>query len=203
MRNIIFNQNAISPGKIVCIGQNYAEHIKELGSAFPESMVLFAKPNSAIAEGLRFIDENCHYECEISFVVQGGQFAGVGMGLDLTKRALQSQLKKAGLPWERAKAFDGAAVFGEFVPLQQTDIDALHFELFINGELRQEGGVADMIHKPAGILQEIQAFMTLDDGDVVMTGTPKGVGSYAQGDRFYVKLHCGAKLLCEASWIAE
>jgi 2-keto-4-pentenoate hydratase/2-oxohepta-3-ene-1,7-dioic acid hydratase in catechol pathway len=202
MRTVNFDGREVAVGKVVCVGRNYAEHIAELGNELPSSMVLFAKPNSAVTRELRAIEEgDCHYECEICFIVREGRFVGVGLGLDLTKRAVQTALKSKGLPWERAKAFDGAAVFGDFVACESAD--ELHFEMSINGELRQKGGVADMIYKPAQILDEVSSFMSLDDGDVVMSGTPKGVSTYKRGDRFEARLYSGKRLLCEVKWEAK
>ncbi len=116
MKSVRLNGNEVFPSKIVCIGRNYVEHIRELGNEIPTEPVIFIKPNSAIAENIHSNDsEEIHFEGEISFMVRSGELAAVGFGLDLTKRNLQSRLKAKGLPWERAKAFDGAAVFSEFV----------------------------------------------------------------------------------------
>ena len=110
--------------------------------------------------------------------------AGVGFGLDLTQRELQSKLKAKSLPWERAKAFDGAACFSDFVGLGGTEISSLTMELEINRERRQSGGYELMIYKPEQILAEILEFMSLEDGDIIMTGTPGGVGQVLSGDHF-------------------
>ena len=116
MRSIVLDVREVFPTKIVCIGMNYVEHIRELGSETPENPVIFLKPNSAISRDIQSSkNELIHYESEISFVVNSGRLSAVGFGLDLTKRELQSGLKARGLPWERAKAFDGSAVFSEFV----------------------------------------------------------------------------------------
>ena len=117
MRSIQFGNQSITPSKVVCIGKNYTAHIEEMNSAVPDQMVVFMKPNSAIGTTLRALaDEPIHYECEICLQVQSSEIFGVGVGLDLTKRELQRKLKQAGLPWERSKAFDGAALFSAFVP---------------------------------------------------------------------------------------
>ncbi|MGL5358272.1 MAG: fumarylacetoacetate hydrolase family protein, partial [Shewanella sp.] len=112
--------NAIYPTKIVCIGRNYVDHIHELGNEIPEDMVVFVKPNSAITTQLhsQHQGEALHYEAELCFLFQGGRFSHVAVGLDLTKRALQNQLKAKGLPWERAKAFDGAALLSPFIAIE-------------------------------------------------------------------------------------
>ncbi len=203
MPTIIVNGNPTTPSKVVCIGRNYVAHIKELGNEIPDDMVVFNKPNSAISNTLySTLDEAIHYEGELAFVVQAGELSAVGFGLDLTKRTLQSKLKEKGLPWERAKAFDGAAVFSEFVPLP-ADIETLSLRLTVDGEIRQEGGVPLMMYPPQTILRELSIFTTLEDGDIIMTGTPKGVGIVKQGERFEGQVLAGSDVLVEASWIAE
>ena len=176
MKKVKVGRRKVTPSKIVCIGRNYVEHIEELGNEIPENLVIFLKPNSAISEELQaFHEEPLHYEGELCFIFEEGRFSAVGFGLDLTKRDLQSRLKVKGLPWERAKAFDGAVVFSPFVPM--ADIDpSLALELDIDGGNMQSGDISLMIYKPDTILAEISTFMTLEDGDIVMTGTPKGVG---------------------------
>ena len=129
MKSVIVDNKAITPTKIICIGRNYVEHIAELGNEIPDEMVVFNKPNSAIStELLSFHQEPLHYEAELCFVIKNQKFCSFGIGLDLTKRGLQSKLKAKGLPWERAKSFDGSAVFSDFVAID--DVDAsLSFEL--------------------------------------------------------------------------
>jgi 2-keto-4-pentenoate hydratase/2-oxohepta-3-ene-1,7-dioic acid hydratase in catechol pathway len=204
MQSIQVNGAEVYPSKIVCVGRNYVAHIEELGNEMPDEMVLFNKPNSAISDILRSqVDgEALHYEGEISFLVNGGALSAVGFGLDLTKRALQSKLKAKGLPWERAKAFDGAALFSEFVSLP-AKLDRLSLELSVDGKLRQAGGVGLMIHKPAAILAEIAAYTTLEDGDVIMTGTPAGVGAIHTGERFEAAVSAAGHTLARATWVAQ
>ncbi|WP_281213094.1 fumarylacetoacetate hydrolase family protein [Shewanella insulae] len=203
MRLVKYLEQQVMPSKIVCVGRNYVEHIKELNNEMPEEMVLFVKPNSAISETLLSTDqEPLHYEAELCFLVKAGCFEGVGIGLDLTKRQLQSRLKTKGLPWERAKSFDGAALFSEFVPFDG-DLDSLSFRLIVDGELRQQGDVALMLNRPEAMLAEIASFMTLEDGDILMTGTPKGVGQIAKGERFTLELYQGERQLVSQSWVAK
>jgi len=196
-------QGEIAPAKIVCVGRNYVAHIEELGNEVPEQMVVFCKPNSAISQVLYAFHggQQLHFETEICYMVQDGQLAAVACGLDLTKRDLQSGLKKKGLPWERAKAFDGSALFSPFVPLPEGGPE-LTVQMYLNGELRQQGSTAMMIYSPEVILQEICSFMTLDDGDIIMTGTPAGVGRVTVGDQFLLRLLAGETLLSEAAWKA-
>ena len=181
----------VRPSKVVCIGRNYVDHIKELANEIPDEMVVFLKPNSAISATLSAMhnDEALHYEAELSFLYQGGQFTGVALGLDLTKREVQGKLKAKGLPWERAKAFDGSAVFSDFVAIPEEGLSQLNLSLVINDELKQQGGVSLMLVKPAEILKELQSFISLEDGDIVMTGTPKGVGVIATEDSFVGQIY--------------
>jgi 2-keto-4-pentenoate hydratase/2-oxohepta-3-ene-1,7-dioic acid hydratase in catechol pathway len=202
MHTIAFNKGLITPSKIVCIGRNYVAHIVELGNEIPDDMVVFNKPNSAIGTTLHSSrGEPLHYESELCFIVQSGGLSAVGFGLDLTKRTLQSKLKGKGLPWERAKAFDGSVLFSTFVPLPE-DIETLSLLLRVDGKLRQTGGTPLMMYKPATILSELSKFMTLEDGDVVMTGTPSGVGQVVTGENFEGKVLSGDEELLSHSWTA-
>ena len=203
MKTVNFDTKAIAPSKIVCIGRNYVEHIEELGNEIPSSMVVFMKPNSSIESKLLTCkEEPIHYESEISFFIEAGKISGVGFGLDLTKRGVQSKLKEKGLPWERAKAFDGAAVFSDFVRFTG-DLESLHVKLSINGKMVQNGAVTHMLYKPLQMIKEIESFSTLLNGDIVMSGTPKGVGVVKKGDKFLGQIFTGNKLLVEKEWIAQ
>jgi 2-keto-4-pentenoate hydratase/2-oxohepta-3-ene-1,7-dioic acid hydratase in catechol pathway len=202
MHCVTHNGNAVIPSKIVCIGRNYVEHIKELGNEIPDQMVVFNKPNSALSDKLvAHRGEAIHYEGELAFLVAGGQPVAVAFGLDLTKRELQSQLKSVGLPWERAKSFDGAALFSEFVDIQG-DINTLSLQLTVNASLRQKGGVELMTYKPLDIIAELASYTTLFDGDIVMTGTPGGAGVINHGDQFSGAVMQGEKSLVTANWLA-
>lgn len=203
MKPIKLDGKDVYPSKIVCIGRNYVGHIKELGNEMPTEPVIFLKPNSAISEIIHSSDvEPIHYEGELSFVVMSGRLAAVGFGLDLTKRELQSRLKAKGLPWERSKAFDGAAIFSSFVACP-ADISRLRLELKINDELIQTGGYELMINKPDAILEETSDFLTFEDGDLIMTGTPAGVGAVNRGDRFSGRVFDGDSLLVDAAWVVQ
>jgi 2-keto-4-pentenoate hydratase/2-oxohepta-3-ene-1,7-dioic acid hydratase in catechol pathway len=203
MNSIKLESGSFTPSKIVCIGRNYLEHIKELGNETPEQMVIFNKPNSAISERLHATrGEPLHYEGEICFMVRDNELHALGFGLDLTQRELQSKLKARGLPWERAKAFDGAACFSDFVTLGDIEPASLSLQLEINGELRQHGDYDLMLHKPAQILAGIQEFMTLEDGDIIMTGTPSGVGQVQTGDQFVGRVISDGRILVSRQWQA-
>lgn len=204
MNTVWLGRRQVKPSKLVCVGRNYVEHIHELGNAIPEEMVVFNKPNSAIASRLSaFHEEPLHYEAEICFLIRRKKLAAVGFGLDLTKRALQSRLKQKGLPWERAKAFDGSALFSRFVPLEHYAIDQLSLELYINGVRIQCGHVSQMLYPPRTILKELSRYTSLQTNDIVMSGTPSGVGQIQAGDQFTGRVKCGEKTLVEVQWQAE
>ncbi|MGR5286057.1 fumarylacetoacetate hydrolase family protein [Vibrio maritimus] len=203
MKSVVVGEKTFYPSKILCVGRNYVEHIRELGNEVPENMVVFNKPNSSIATDLySFLDEPLHYEAEICFIVRDKQLYAVGFGLDLTKRGLQSTLKAKGLPWERAKAFNHSAKFSRFVPLGDMDINELEVELFINSMRMQLGSTRQMLYKPDVILSELNTYTHLEDGDIVMTGTPQGVGEIVAGDRFLGRIKHQGKAVIEVEWLA-
>jgi len=204
MKTVLLDGKKVSPSKVICVGRNYVEHIKELNNEVPTSMVLFMKPNSALSDQLITGKQTpLHYEGEISFLIQQKTICGVAFGLDLTNRELQSELKGKGLPWERAKAFDGAAVMSPFVSIQVSDVDKLAMQLWINDVLVQEGDISLMIYKPLTVIEEISSFSTLYDNDIIMSGTPKGVGSYKKDDKFVGKIFLEGKEILSAEWIAQ
>ncbi|MBW2940667.1 fumarylacetoacetate hydrolase family protein [Zhongshania aquimaris] len=193
------------PGKVVCVGRNYAEHAKELGNPVPNSPLLFIKPATAMVamaepvalpEGLGA----CHHELEMALLI--GQpltkaapdqcraaIAGIGLALDLTLRELQDELKRKGHPWERAKAFDGASPLSEFVAFDQNlDFASLTLRLTRNGGVQQQGSCGDMLFSVENLLSEISHSFTLVPGDVVLTGTPAGVGPLSSGDQLVAEL---------------
>lgn len=204
MNSVRFGEKLITPSKLLCIGRNYVAHINELNNTIPEQMVVFNKPNSCITSTLSsFHQERLHYEVEICFLIEKEQLSAVAIGFDLTKRDLQSELKSKGLPWERAKAFDGSAVFSRFIPLDGIDSNQLQIELFINSMRVQCGQVSQMIYSPEAILADLKSYTQLYDGDVIMTGTPQGVGEIHMGDIFLSRLKLDGKTLIEAEWVAR
>lgn len=192
--------------KIVCVGRSYAAHAKELGNAVPEQPVLFLKPASSLkrfAEGITWNQAlgSCHYECELSLRIDqtlshvtdtAEALAAIGavtLGLDLTLRDLQDKLKAKGHPWERAKAFDGACMLGDWVDVSEiTAWDQVNYTLEINDELRQQGDTALLIFSIAELLKDISQVFTLNPGDVVMTGTPAGVAALNANDQLKMTL---------------
>lgn len=191
-------------GKIVCVGRNYADHAKELNNPLPESPLLFIKPATAAVSFLdplviRREQDECHHELEVAILIGAplksadieqarSAVAGIGLALDLTLRGLQSQLKKKGHPWERAKAFDGSCPLSSFVDANDCDLQSLNFKLIKNGAVQQAGCTADMLFGILDLLQEISQSFTLLPGDVVLTGTPAGVGPLSKGDTLEASL---------------
>lgn len=192
--------SALSSGKIVCIGRNYLDHIRELNNATPETPILFIKPSTALIaldEPIRLPDGrgSCHHEVELAALVgqelrdadataarQG--VAGYGVALDLTLRDLQTELKQKGYPWETAKAFDGSCPLSPFLrPDDLPDPQAVDLTLQVNGEFRQRGNTRQMMVGIFDLIAYISTHFTLLPGDVVLTGTPAGVGPLRSGDR--------------------
>lgn len=181
--------------KIICIGRNYAAHVEELKNEMPESPVLFMKPqNALLTDGKPFyypdFSKDIHYECEIVLrVCKNGKYISekfaskyvdaMTLGIDFTARDLQDYQKQKGLPWEIAKAFDHSAVVGEFQTVKVGDI---HFQFLKNGEVVQRGNSSLMLHSFNKIIAYASQFFSLNIGDLIFTGTPKGVGPIQIGD---------------------
>ena len=190
--------------KIVCVGRNYAEHVKELNNPMPDRPLLFIKPaTSAVSMhepiNIPASQGACHHELEMAILISKPltrvssetaetAIAGVGLALDLTLRDVQSSLKAKGQPWERAKAFDGACPLSMFVTANGVDLQNLSLQLYLNGELQQSGNTADMLFPVTALLAEISHSFTLLPGDVVLTGTPAGVGPLRPSDKFRARL---------------
>lgn len=202
MNFIKLDGNLVTPSKVVCVGRNYVAHIEELGNEMPSQMVLFNKPNSAVTNELRFFSSTHRYEGELCYLIKEGKVAAIGFGFDLTNKDAQEIAKTKGLPWERAKAFDGAAVLSDFISFNG-DLKELSFKLWINGKLVQEADYDLMIYKPATIIKEISSFMSLKDNDIIMSGTPKGVGSYSVGDLFEAKIYESGSEILSCEFVAQ
>ena len=200
MHTVTLQGQQIQVGKIVCVARNYAEHARELGNPVPEKAVLFIKPaGSILADGGTVIippySRDCHHEIELAVLIgrTGKQIAeadalayvaGYAVALDLTLRDVQAELKARGLPWEIAKAFDTACPLSAFVPAGQVaDPQQLQLRLIVNGDLRQDGTTADMLRTVARLISEASTYFTLESGDILLTGTPSGVGPIRNGDK--------------------
>jgi 2-keto-4-pentenoate hydratase/2-oxohepta-3-ene-1,7-dioic acid hydratase in catechol pathway len=194
-----------SPGKVICVGRNYREHCAELENEVPKMPLLFMKPESALVQdsNIEFnSDEPVHFEAELALLigqtVKQGELTdesscwdaieGLGLALDLTKRGMQSKLKAKGHPWELAKAFDASCPISGF----SSNIDRenpIQFTMTLNGELRQSGSTAQMIHSIPSVLIYMNQHFSLKPGDVVLTGTPEGVGEIKHGDQMILSLN--------------
>ncbi len=177
--------------KVVCVGRNYAEHAKELNNPVPDEPILFIKPESSVVDLHEVLDipkSDCHYETELAVLIGSElknatteavsqSIAGLGLALDLTRRNVQSKLKEKSHPWEIAKSFDGACPLSQFIPLPNyNQVEQVVFSLHINEELKQLGDSNDMLNPVLPLISHMSHFFTLRAGDVVLTGTPKGVG---------------------------
>jgi 2-keto-4-pentenoate hydratase/2-oxohepta-3-ene-1,7-dioic acid hydratase in catechol pathway len=202
MNTITYNNKDIIPCKVVCIGRNYVEHIEELNNETPDTMVVFNKSNSAITDELSFFTSDTRFEGEICFLIKNKQIDAIGFGLDLTKANIQNKMKEKGWPWERAKSFDKSAVFGKFIKFDG-NIENISMKLYINDTLTQYATYDLMIYKPKEILEEINSFMTLQNGDIIMSGTPKGVNIYNIDDKFVGEIYCNDKLIVKSSFIVS
>ncbi len=192
-------------GKIVCLGRNYADHIKELGNETPDRPVIFIKPASSVLKhGGEVVippySRCCHHEAELALLIGRRAkdltedeamacVAGYGAAIDLTLRDVQDELKKKGLPWEIAKGFDTACPLSDFVPATSVaDPHDLRIVMKVNNEVRQDGSTVLMLRRIPAILKEISAIFTLEEGDVVLTGTPAGVSAIESGDRLCAEI---------------
>tara|TARA_B100000575_G_C23026306_1_gene591005 strand:+ start:372 stop:980 length:609 start_codon:yes stop_codon:yes gene_type:complete len=184
--------------KIICIGRNFADHIKELNNSSQKEIIFFLKPETAVQiKGQPFFipdfSNNIEHEIEIILKINkvgkfiqekyaDKYFEEISVGIDFTARDLQNNLKKKGLPWEAAKSFDGSAVIGTFIKKNQFDINNLNFSLKKNGIIVQNGNSKSMINNFNKIISYISNFITLKKGDLIFTGTPSGVSLVKEND---------------------
>jgi 2-keto-4-pentenoate hydratase/2-oxohepta-3-ene-1,7-dioic acid hydratase in catechol pathway len=184
--------------KIICIGRNYADHAKELNNAIPDEPVIFMKPDTALLpEGKPFFipefTKDVHHELELVVRINRvgkyiepefahKYYAEIGLGIDFTARDIQLDCKSKGLPWEKAKAFDGSAPIGSFVNKEEVDLTNATLKLEKNGEVVQEGNTKDMLFPIDEIIAQVSKYVTLKVGDLIYTGTPAGVSPVKPGD---------------------
>ncbi|WP_375740998.1 fumarylacetoacetate hydrolase family protein [Pseudomonas boanensis] len=195
-----------SLGKVVCVGRNYAEHAKELNNPVPTEPLLFIKPGSCVvplAGGFSIPEDRgaVHYEAEIAVLIGKplsrrpdaeevrDAISGFAPALDLTLRDVQAKLKERGLPWEISKSFDGACVLAPFIPGDaMEDLGDIGIRLSINGQVRQDGNSRDMLNPILPLIQHMAGHFSLQPGDVILTGTPVGVGPLEKGDTLVLEL---------------
>ena len=191
--------------KIICIGRNYVKHIEELKNERPANPVIFLKPDSAILQPkqpfvLPSFSQNINHEIEVLVKINRvGKFIDpkfehkyydeISLGIDFTARDVQDELKSKGLPWEKAKGFDGSAVLGDFIDKSGLDLEDLSFQLYKNGSIVQDGNTKNMLWKIDEIIAYVSQFFTLKKGDIIFTGTPEGVAQVMTGDTLEGKLN--------------
>ena len=185
--------------KIICIGRNFIKHTKELGNSVPKEPLFFLKPDTAIQpKGHPFFipefSDDIHYEIELVIRInKTGKYieerfahkyySQIGLGIDFTARDIQQECKNKGLPWEKAKGFDGSAqISSNFIDKSNLDLNKISFHLEKNGEIVQNGNSNDMLFHFDKIISYISKFYTLKIGDLIYTGTPEGVGKVQRGD---------------------
>ena len=185
--------------KIICVGRNYAAHIEELENERPDHPVLFIKPDTSILQKkqpffIPHFTNDVHYEVELMVKIDRigkhieskfapKYYSKIGLGIDFTARTIQKELKAKGLPWEKAKAFDGSALVGEWFSKHDfRDLDSVSFKLEKNGQTVQSGNSSQMLWKINELIAYCSQFFTLKIGDIIFTGTPAGVGPVAEGD---------------------
>ncbi len=184
--------------KIFCIGKNYADHAKEMNSEVPTKPMVFMKPSTALLPDNKpfyhpDFSNNVHYEVEVVLKIKKNgraiepkfamdYFEEIGLGIDFTARDIQAECKKKGHPWEVAKAFDNSAAMGKFLSVEGKDLSALEFHLTKNGEIVQKGNTKDLIYDFPTIISYISNIFTIKINDLIMTGTPAGVGPVTIGD---------------------
>ncbi|HUH51147.1 MAG TPA: fumarylacetoacetate hydrolase family protein [Flavobacterium sp.] len=190
--------------KIICIGRNYVEHISELENERPEEPVIFLKPDTAVLSKtadfyIPAFSDDVHHEIELVIKIDKvgkyidvkfahKYYSEITVGIDFTARDLQKKLKDKGLPWEKAKAFDGSAVVGAFIPVSALNVDDLNFELLKNGNSQQKGNTKQMLWKVDELIAYASQFFTLKKGDLIFTGTPSGVSKVIAEDTLEGKL---------------
>lgn len=201
-------------GKIICIARNYRDHVQELRNELPDEPVFFLKPTtSIIRQGepavIPSYSRLCHHEVELAVLIgKWGKniteeaalkhVAGYGVAIDLTLRDVQERLKAKGLPWDKAKGFDTSCPLSDFTQTNLvSDPHKLQISLKVNGESRQNGFTGDMIHKIPTIISEASNIFTLEEGDILLTGSPAGVGPVVSGDRLAAQIERVGRLEIE------
>ncbi len=205
MPTVTLDSRSIPVPKILCIGRNYAEHAKEMKADVPLAPVFFLKPSTAlVADGgqvrIPSISKDLHHEVELTVLIGTGgshippseartHIAGFGVGLDMTLRDVQAEAKKKGLPWALAKGFDTSAPVSSFIPAQRIrNVNDLRLLLSVNGQVRQQGSLSDLLFPVETLIAYLSQFVTLEAGDVIFTGTPEGVAQVVPGDTLEASL---------------
>lgn len=192
---------------IWAVGRNYAEHAKEMKAEVPSSPMFFLKAGSCLVNGFKIQLPNwstdVHHELEIAFLLDKNlKYSHITLALDLTARDAQSLAKAKGLPWTQAKSFSGACPIGPWIDLNslKTDMENLNFQLFKNEKLVQNGQFKDMIFKPDSLLEFVRNFYPICPHDVILTGTPEGVGPLKSSDKLKAVLQSGNQEILACHW---
>jgi len=214
--DIKVGENIYTAQRVFCIGKNYRAHAMEMNEKIPDSPVIFMKPSSSLlpeGEDIPYHSFSSSFQHEVELVVLIGKkgknveisqaaqnISGISLGLDLTLRDIQKQLKEKSMPWERSKAFDDSAPIGKFAEYPGNyDLNDLHFTCSVNGELRQSGYSGNMIFSIPQLISEISKYWQLEPGDLIFTGTPSGIADLFPGDR--IDINC--KQIGEFHWIIK
>ncbi len=202
-----YSEEEYESGTVFCVGRNYVEHAEELGQEVPQDPIIFVKPNNALRHGSYNLIEyppmtkELHFEGELVLLLRGGGrnihafgpadvVAGYAVGLDLTMRDVQSEAKRKGLPWTVSKGFDGAAQVSHFIPFEAAPpFEELGFSLWVNDELRQRATTNQMVFSPEMLLPYLSRIFSVRPGDMLFTGTPRGVGALQIEDKIVMQLH--------------
>jgi 2-keto-4-pentenoate hydratase/2-oxohepta-3-ene-1,7-dioic acid hydratase in catechol pathway len=202
--------------RIFCVGRNYRDHAKELGNEVPSKPIIFIKPMTAIQtlvshqETTIYIPQHLgevHYEAELVILFSGDKNAGyvgiqgITLGLDLTLREKQFALKQKGLPWEAAKSFDGSAPLGPWIPIQ--NLDNIYFTLELDQQQAQLGHIQNQIFSVETVMTSIESWTKIQAGDMLMTGTPKGVGPLHAGQKGQLRLFQDETIILELRFTVE
>lgn len=191
---------------IWAVGRNYSDHAKELGNPLPEQPLFFLKSGSCIQTGpvIRLLPqlEDVHFEAELALKIDSQfGFSHMTLALDLTDRAAQTRAKQEGLPWTRAKSFRGACVLADWVPFNNSSgFFGQSLQLSVNGALRQKAFLSEMIFKPDFLIKTLIETFPVEEGDILLTGTPSGVGALRSGDKVNGRIGDSSTISCEAAW---
>lgn len=196
MNVINFAGKSFTVSKVICVGRNYVDHIKELNNDVPREPIIFLKPNSAVTDCIHSFKEYVEYEAEISFLIVEKKLSALALGIDFTKRKIQKECITNGHPWEVAKAFTHSAVFSPFVEVPK-NLSNLSFNFYKNNKIVQSARLSDALFSPKTILDHCSNFLSFSDGDILMTGTPGGIGPVNPGDFFSTKLMIGEQIVLE------
>ena len=197
------NNQEVTIAKIICIGKNYTDHIKEMGDATPSEMVLFAKPVTSANTEIVLPKESFRFEAEISLLMRKREIVGLGIGLDMTLDKIQKNLKDNGLPWERSKGFKNSGVYSDFVSVVDINQSQIELKFYVNETLKQHAQSSQMVYDISRIVNECENVFGLNTYDIIMTGTPSGIDTLKEGDKCRGELYHKGELILQKEWVAK